>query len=146
MLTQTLKTWVRVIGAAVVFFAVLHFFLNLYIVFAHFTMEPDKLRSIVTALSKAFGLIVIPEDLGIAVFFVKVLASLLFLTVGAGLMALKEWSRKPMLTLLVLRALYGIFVCVYYKVLHMHLGLILFECIFLAYYLTRPAVRSVFGK
>ena len=109
-------------------------------------MEPDKLRSFVTALSKVFGLIAIPEDLGIAVFFVKVLTSLLFLTVGAGLTALKEWSRRPMITLLVLRALYGIFVCVYYKVLHIHLGLIMFECIFLVYYLTRPAVRAVLRR
>jgi hypothetical protein len=143
---QAPKRWVRVIGSAVMFFAVIHLFLNLYIVIAHFTLEPDRLRGFVTALSKALGNIVVPDGMGAPVFFVKVLVSLSFLVAGAGLAALKGWSRRPLVALLALRLFYGVFICVHYKAMHPHLGLLFFEFIFLAYYLTRPAVRAVFGK
>lgn len=137
---------VRTVGAAVIFFAVVHLFINLYIMIAHFTMEPDKFRGLVAALSKVLGLIAVPEEMGIGMSSVKILASLLFLTAGAGIMALKEWSRKPLISLLVLRLFYGIFICVYYKTIHPHLGLIFLEFILLTYYLTRPVVKAILIK
>lgn len=137
---------VRAAGAAVIFFGLVHLCLNAYIMAARFLVDPDKLRGFMAALAGVFGPIAIPEDMGIAVSLIKILASLSFLAAGAGMMALKAWSRKFLVALLVLRLVYGIVICAHFKMFHPHLGIIFLEFILLTYYLTRPAIRAVFVK
>lgn len=143
---QAIKTVLRVIGAAAVFFGMIHLYLNLYIVSAHFMMAPADVKSLLVSLSKALGPIAVPDDAGLAVFFVKTLAGLSFLAVGGGIMLLKRWSRKPLLVLLALRLLYAVIICAHYKVMYSHFWLIVAEFAFPAYYLTRQEVKSVFEK
>lgn len=131
-------------GALVVFFAIIHLYLNLYIMAGHFTLAPDVLRVFITSMSRRLGPVAIPEDMGLAVFFIKVLASLSFLAAGAGLMAAKRWSVKTLIALLALRLAYGIFICVRYGSFHPHLGLIAAEFVFFAYFLTRRSIKEAF--
>jgi hypothetical protein len=140
------KIGVKISGAAIIFFAVIHLCLNAHIMAAHFTLDSEKVRNFLTAMAHFLGPIAIPEDMGASMFFIKVLASLLFIVSGLGLMSFKEWARRSVLMFLALRLAYGIFICAHYRALHPHLGLILSELILLTYYLTRPAVKAVFGR
>jgi hypothetical protein len=136
---------VRVVGIMVILFSVVHLYLNSYIMAAHFAMSADDLRLCIAGLSKTLGPVAIPEDMTMAVFIVKVLASLSFLAVGTGILRLKGWARRPLIALLALRGAYGVFICFYYGRIFGHLWLLLLEWALITYLLTRPAAVRAFA-
>jgi len=143
---QRQKSTIRLLGTAIILFAAMHLFLNLYIMILPFILKSDELQKVMHALSRTFGPIAIREDRNFAILCVKVSASALFISSGIGVIKFKEWSRKLVFCLLGLRIIYGFAICAISNIFHPHLAIILAEGLSLFYYLTRPAVRGEFRK
>jgi hypothetical protein len=135
---------IRLLGTIIIISAAAHLFLNLYIIILPFILKPDELQKLMHMLSQMFGPIAIQENRNGIVLSIKVIASTLFLSSGIGVIKFKEWPRKLLFSLLGLRIIYGLTICVIFNIFHPHLAIIILIGLFLFYYLTRPAVREQF--
>lgn len=141
---QQEKLTIKFIGFLIMIFAATHLFLNLYVISLPFILKPDKLQKLIQMLTRAFGPIAIREDMNMAMLFVKVMVSALFLSSGIGIMKFKGWARKLLFLLLIMRIIYGSAICAGYNVFHAHLLIMIVVGLFLFYYFTRPKIKEQF--
>jgi hypothetical protein len=105
----------------------------------------EQSQELIQKLSGIFGPIAIREDMNMAMLFVKVAVSALFLSSAVGMIRFREWSRKLLFCLLGMRIAYGAVICYTYNILHPHLFIMILTGVFLFYYLTRRNIKREFA-